>query len=156
APSPVRPGHALGTLADYLAIRIAAESPPEGFGGLFRGADTPLMRVARPRMIRFTHWLTNPPCTLAQEPVAGLIGLGPGLTPSGDDARVGALPLPDALDEPTLHAQPGRAVVPTGARLPPPLSAHSLKAAASGRVAADLDRAVAATVAAAPDDAVAA
>lgn len=62
--------------------------PDEGLGGLLLGASTPLTQHARPAIDALAQWLRGH----AQEPgAAPLIGLGPGLTPSGDDFLAGAL-----------------------------------------------------------------
>ena len=90
------------------------------------------------------------------EPVAGLIGLGPGLTPSGDDFLVGALALLHALAERRAHAALARVIsgVPRGSTSA--LSECLLKTAAAGHFGENLCRAVSAVVTGMPDQAVAA
>ena len=80
-----RPGQAA-----LRALRAAlAERPPsEGLGGIVAGLSTPLIAHARPAMAALDRWLAGGP--LADE-LEGLVGLGPGLTPSGDDVLGGAL-----------------------------------------------------------------
>ena len=68
----------------------------------------------------------------SSEAIAGLIGLGPGLTPSGDDFLVGALALLDALAESKAHAALARAIADTPRGLTSPLSDCFLRAAAAG------------------------
>ena len=86
---------------------------------------------------------------------SGLIGLGPGLTPSGDDFLSGALALLDALGIPQLHARLGHAVI-DAAGLTSPLSACFLRAAADRHIGEYLHRAVASLVAGDVDAAIAA
>jgi hypothetical protein len=106
--SPPRPGEMLGltmngaTLwtppnrtgrpvrAALRALRAAAaQRPPvEGLGGVVAGRSSPLIEHARPAMAALDRWLVG---ALPAAELEGLIGLGPGLTPSGDDYLGGAL-----------------------------------------------------------------
>jgi hypothetical protein len=192
--SPARLQEAAAALA-----RRAAASPPDGLAYAISGAaDTPLARIARPRIADFESWLSaisashrithdsscpakagHPVDTpvailacasrlldrplsrtttarLSTNAVAGLIGLGPGLTPSGDDFLIGALALLDALGEQTTHAALAHAVAPAAPSLTSPLSARFLMAAANGYVGEHLHRAVTSIVAGDVDAAVAA
>ena len=56
--------------------------PLDGLGGLIVGATSPLILQARVALDRLTQWLVG---ASARPDAQGLIGLGPGLTPSGDD-----------------------------------------------------------------------
>jgi len=87
--------------------------------------------------------------------VHNLIGLGHGLTPSGDDFLIGALAMLDALGQTNIHAVLGRAVVAAAGRTSP-LSASFLRAAAAGHVGENLHTAVAAILSGDADAAVAA
>jgi hypothetical protein len=69
-------------MPDVPAIRAAARVPEEGLGGLITGRHNALTEHAQPALEAVDRWLAGH--TLAQE-AATLIGLGPGLTPSGDD-----------------------------------------------------------------------
>jgi len=72
------------------ALRAAAGTrlPDEGFGGLLRDRSSPLIEHARPALAALDRWLAGG----ALDPVAEtLLGLGPGLTPSGDDYFGGLL-----------------------------------------------------------------
>jgi hypothetical protein len=71
-----------------------------------------------------------------------LIGLGPGLTPSGDDFLVGALTALDAIGEREAHAAMARAIVDALPGSTTPLSACFLRAAAGGHVGEHLHRVV--------------
>jgi hypothetical protein len=75
-----------------------------------------------------------------------LIGLGPGLTPSGDDFLVGALALLDAIGERAAHAALARAIVDASPNLTTPLSACFLRAAAAGHIGEALHRAVSSSI----------
>jgi hypothetical protein len=75
-----------------------------------------------------------------------LIGLGPGLTPSGDDFLCGALALLDALAEAKVHATLAQAVVAQAVVRTSPLSACFLHAAAAGHIGEHLHSAVAALI----------
>lgn len=76
--------------AAQRALRAAAagQISCEGLGGVVAGLSTPLIEHARPAMAALDRWLAGAP--LAAE-LEGLLGLGPGLTPSGDDYLGGAL-----------------------------------------------------------------
>jgi hypothetical protein len=148
APSPARLIETCAT----LARRAAIEAPPEGLAGsIFGGGEMPLARIARPRIAAFESGLSlalndNAAQALPQA-VAGLIGLGPGLTPSGDDFMIGALALLDALGEPRVHRTLARAVSDVAPDLTSPLSACLLNAAAAGHMGEHLHRAVAFVIA---------
>jgi hypothetical protein len=86
---------------------------------------------------------------------APLIGLGPGLTPSGDDFLMGALAALGALHQTDIHVALGRAVI-AGAHRTSPLSASLLRAATAGHVGENLHMMVAAIVTGDTDAAVAA
>ena len=106
-----------------------------------------MTRIARAHIARFEVWLANsrvsgraPEADLGMA-VRGLIGLGPGLTPSGDDFFVGALALLDAIGERDAHAELARAIT-EALHLTAPLSACFLKAAATGHIGEHLHLAV--------------
>jgi hypothetical protein len=190
-----------------IAHRAATESPPDSLAhALFAANDTPLARIARPRVAKFETWVKQSlpasctetqnrhpevrprpwaggaskderplvaragPCILrgprfARPPqddgslvqtVAALIGLGPGLTPSGDDFLMGALALLDALGQTNIHAALAQAVAGAAPTLTSPLSACFLRAAAAGHVGESLHDAVASLLAGNADAAVAA
>src|SRR5262245_49173398 len=121
---PVPPPHrALKEISGTLTSLIAAEAPVDGLARApcwnERGAgETRLARIAHERIADFTSWLGDAldypdhvsPATPAPA-IAGLIGLGPGLTPSGDDFLVGALALLDALEKRSAHYALARAIV---------------------------------------------
>jgi len=145
------------------ADRAAAEAPVEGLAGGVFGAsmpDTPFYRSAGACVARFEAWLSAV-LSRNQYPsgpggVVGLIGLGPGLTPSGDDFLSGALALLDALAERDVHAALARVVTDAAPQLTSPLSACFLRAAAAGHIGEYTHSAVAALLRGNIDAAVAA
>lgn len=62
--------------------------PIEGLGGLIVGAHNALSGHAQPALDALERWLAG---NALDNEVEGLIGLGPGLTPSGDDYLGGML-----------------------------------------------------------------
>jgi hypothetical protein len=77
-------------MPDLRALRDAARgrTPAEGFGGLVLDAHNSLSGHAQPALDALEGWLVGN--TLEPE-AEMLIGLGPGLTPSGDDYLGGML-----------------------------------------------------------------
>jgi hypothetical protein len=118
--------------------------------------------MARKRLARLQSWLVDTieerraPAASPPDPVRNLVGLGPGLTPSGDDVLIGALALLDALAERHAHASLAHALRQTPAGLTSPLSHCFLRTAAAGHVGEHLHAAVASLVSGDADGAVAA
>lgn len=85
-PRPAPPWNAVSTARALQRLREAARErlPSEGFGYLIDAAREPPAAVQA-----LTRWITSPDGV--PEDAAGLIGLGPGLTPSGDDLIGGSL-----------------------------------------------------------------
>jgi hypothetical protein len=104
----------------------------------------------------FSRWLGTHDPGQAVASVQGLIGLGPGLTPSGDDFLVGALATLDAIGADDEHAALARAVIAAAPGATSALSACFLRAAAAGHVGENLHRAVASMITGDVDAAVAA
>ncbi|HEX9396619.1 MAG TPA: DUF2877 domain-containing protein [Burkholderiales bacterium] len=75
-------------LPDLEAIRGMALVPEEGLGCLITGRHNALSEHAQPAIEAIDRWLAGH--TLAQE-AEQLVGLGPGLTPSGDDYLGGVM-----------------------------------------------------------------
>jgi len=147
-----------------LASRVANAAPHEGFARcVIAGGETsgclPLARVARPRIATFERWLSGmlraTPRPASRQAVGGLIGLGPGLTPSGDDFLIGALSVLDAIGEIETHAAMARAIVDTLPGLTTPLSACFLRAAGAGHVSENLHQVVSSVMTGDVDEAVA-
>jgi hypothetical protein len=70
--------------AALRALRAAAHThvPAEGFGGLLFERSSPLIEHARPALAALERWLSG---EVLDRDAETLLGLGPGLTPSGDD-----------------------------------------------------------------------
>jgi len=139
--------HALARARETILRRAALEAPAEGFGRTVVDASEPrhaFARVARQRLARLRAWLAtaSPHAPSAASPVRDLVGMGHGLTPSGDDVLIGALALLDAVGERCARANLARAVslVPPG--LTSPLSHCFLRTAAAGHVGEGLHEAV--------------
>jgi hypothetical protein len=140
-----------------LERRAATDAPQEGLArvcgvGETFGLEPPLARIGRPRIATFERWLSavldkHAQDTASADAVGGLIGLGPGLTPSGDDFLAGALALLDCVGERDAHAALGRAVIAALPGSTSPLSACFLKAAAAGYIGENLHRAVSSVMA---------
>jgi hypothetical protein len=90
------------------------------------------------------------------EPIRGLIGLGPGLTPSGDDFLVGAVALLEALGENDLHVSLKRALTVVPPTSTSALSRCFLQTAAAGHVGEKLHAAVSSVITGTIDEAIAA
>jgi hypothetical protein len=75
---------------DIEALRYAARGsvPREGLGGLVLGAHNSLSGHAQPALDAIERWLVG---NALDDDAHSLIGLGPGLTPSGDDYLGGVL-----------------------------------------------------------------
>jgi Protein of unknown function (DUF2877) len=215
---------ALRATCDVLARRAATGSPPDSLArAIFTSDDTPLARVARPRLAKFEAWIVSalsaahnsrdqivagprapslPPrakraagrvaseasrvgglsllarlaCTEHKRPppltpprhslrewgegnlnacADGLIGLGPGLTPSGDDFLLGALAMLDALQQTNVHAALAPAVLAGLARTSP-LSGSFLRAATAGDIGENLHVMISALIGGHADAAIAA
>jgi hypothetical protein len=86
---PPVPGNTVGA-ADLAALREAARGrvPEEGLGGLILGSYNGLSIHAQPALEALDAWLAGNALAAQAE---ALIGLGPGLTPSGDDYFGGML-----------------------------------------------------------------
>jgi hypothetical protein len=137
-----------------LAARAATDSPEEGLARCVTGGNgtserpSPVARVARSRLALFEQWVSGlletgyAPAAASREAVQGLIGLGPGLTPSGDDLLIGALAMLNAIGERAAHAAMARAIVDVLPGLTTPLSACFLRAAAAGHVGEHLNQIV--------------
>ena len=148
-------------VCSVLARRAASEAP-DGFArdvlgtGIRDAHETPLTRAARTRVAIFASWLSGTRDAGQGAPVQGLIGLGPGLTPSGDDFLVGALATLDAVGAIDAHAALATAVASAAPGATSALSACFLHAAAAGHVGEPLHRAVATLLTGDGDAAVAA
>jgi hypothetical protein len=126
-----------------LAHLSSARAPDDGLARIVLvPAARPgpaLARVARPRIERLRAWLGDCLVRTAYEiPPVELLGLGPGLTPSGDDVLCGTLVALRAVgwNEPADHL--ARAIDRAAPIATSPLSRAFLRAAAQGLGAAPL------------------
>jgi len=135
-----------------LASRAGDESPTDSLAhALFAIDDTAFARLARPRVAAFAAWLSvrwarplrglSPPYGSVRD----LIGLGPGLTPAGDDFLIGALAVLGALGQTNMHTALAQDIAAAANRTSP-LSASLLRAAAAGHVGENLHTMIAAIV----------
>jgi hypothetical protein len=115
---------------DIGALEYAARHrvPHEGFGCLIVGAHNSLSGHAQPALDAIERWLIG---NALDDDVQMLIGLGPGLTPSGDDFLGGLLIALHALDRRPQAQGLWRWVEPRLARTSAISAAH-LAAAAAG------------------------
>jgi hypothetical protein len=138
-----------------LGRRATIDAPEEGLARQIgeTSGHQPLARVARPRIAVFERWLSGvldagpAPAMVSGDAIGGLLGLGPGLTPSGDDFLVGALVLLDCVGERVAHAALARAIINVLPGSTSPLSACFLRAAAAAHVGEKLHRAVSSVIA---------
>ncbi len=158
-PCPGRPAAVQAAIRAVVEI-ASARAPAEGLARpalsphAIAQPSTPLERVAVPRLDALVSWLEQSPRRLGQvqrdptsQPPTALLGLGPGLTPSGDDLLCGALIALDAMarhDERAALAHTVLAHAPQATTL---LSARFLAAAAEGQGHAVLHEFIAALVA---------
>ena len=150
----------LGARVDILSRKVALWSPPrhaarwpgdaalaenlrslqraaagrtgrEGLGGALLGGDSPLLWHARPALRALDRWLDS-----EREPVPpavhALLGLGPGLTPSGDDYLAGALVALRAVGRDAAADRLWRSLCAAADRRTHAISRAHLAAAAAG------------------------
>jgi Protein of unknown function (DUF2877) len=154
----------LSDTLEILSRTAALEAPPEGLARpvLCRHeGDGSWPRTARDRVAGFERWLSAMPATdgaaaAPPDAVHRLIGLGPGLTPAGDDFLIGVLALLDALAEKALHAVLARVLGQASPQSTSSLSRCFLQAAAAGHVGEHLHCAVSSIISGDADAAVAA
>ena len=141
---------AVGVGLDLLARKVRLRKPG-GFGALLARPvhdaestawefDDALLRTARPAVDALRGWLaaTLAGAAVPPPPVSALIGLGPGLTPSGDDFLGGAMiALHHCGRRDVAHRLAG-AVLPIAARDTSLISAAYLRCAARGEGASVL------------------
>ncbi len=117
--------------ADLSALRGAAQAsaPSEGLGCLVAGSHNALSAHAQPALEALSRWLAGH----ALEPqVEELIGLGPGLTPAGDDYLGGVLIALRALERGAQASALWRRLEPLLDGRTNAISAAHLAAAAAG------------------------
>jgi hypothetical protein len=131
-----------------LQCLAAEQAPVDGLARAVLGPageqHSAVERTARPRVELLRAWVTARPSASAGAPPVDLLGLGPGLTPSGDDVLCGVLVALHAVGETdrahALYAGIARAA-PTATSA---ISAAFLRAAAEGLGCEALHAAIAA------------
>jgi hypothetical protein len=141
-----------------LARAAARRAPRDGLGRLIpalggrrAAADdtaSPLLRRAAAGALALAGWLARDAGSLPPARAGVLIGLGPGLTPSGDDLIAGALIALRAFLRPDAAEQLGAWALPLAATRTGAISRAHLAAAAAGEGAEPLHRVLAAICAA--------
>jgi hypothetical protein len=107
----------------------ASKAPAEGLGCLIAGEQNALASHAQPALDALDGWLSG---HALSEEAAMLIGLGPGLTPSGDDYLGGMLVALRAFGRVSRADSLWRWLEPRLPRLTSPISGAHLAAAAAG------------------------
>lgn len=131
---------AMETVADLARNR----APLDGLARLILLGETAshasparaLCRIATPRIAALASWLeealTRDTCPEFPADALGLIGAGPGLTPSGDDVVCGALLAMHAVGKPDVARSAACALLPAARDATTQLSRVFLEAAAEG------------------------
>lgn len=134
---------------DVKALKAAARGrvPSEGLGGLIVDAHNSLSVHAQPGLEAIERWLVG---NALEDEAATLIGLGPGLTPSGDDYLGGVLIALHQLERKPQAQGLWRWLEPRLARTSAISAAH-LAAAAAGEGHEALHRCLDALCTEAPD-----
>lgn len=134
-------GHGLATLRALARTR----APGDGLAPLLAGPSgaPPLLRAARAGLVALAAWLRRPG-GVPPPAVAELIGLGPGLTPSGDDLLGGVLIALRGLGRGAAADRLAAWVLPRARERTSAISAAHLACAAAGEGAAALHGALAA------------
>lgn len=125
-------GPRLAARIDALTRAAAGRTPGEGLGGAITGASTPLLNYARPALAALDRWLAGSPQDAVPLEAEMLIGLGPGLTPSGDDYLAGILIALRMFDRAEAAAALWRWLAVRTDRGTSEISAAHLAAAAAG------------------------
>jgi hypothetical protein len=154
APTPSA-AHRLERSLAGLTLLLVNQGPSEGLAGLARLADSPdsqaplnaslLMQKAWSSTRRLIQAITQQEITRATCAAQGLIGLGPGLTPSGDDLLTGLIATTVLLSETlgmssNFYQQFGSAVLAVAEGKTTHLSFSWIEYAARGEVSEPLGR----------------
>jgi Protein of unknown function (DUF2877) len=116
---------------DFAALRDAAlgRVPADGLGCLVTGTDNPLSAHAQPALDALEDWIAGNSLDSSAE---RLIGLGPGLTPAGDDYLGGVMVALHMLERGAQAGALWQWLEPRLAQRTHPISAAHLGAAAAG------------------------
>jgi len=107
-------------------------------------ATSPLLRLAAPGVAALAEWLVGCSDAAPDEAASMLIGLGPGLTPSGDDLLGGAMIALRALGRDDRARRVADWALPLAATRTGAISAAHLACAATGEGSASLHELLAA------------
>lgn len=141
-PMPSQP--AVWVALSHVAAIVARDAPREGLARLAvcrdagSGINSALGRVAGPRLAKLEQWLLQRFAAAAlgsgsPHPAPfDLLGLGPGLTPSGDDLLCGLMIGLHAIGDRNTAVEFGREIAKQAPRATSPLSAAFLAEAAGG------------------------
>ena len=142
--SPAAPAFSPATLRSGLALLAASarQRAPGGLGALLAAlpgpfvdkSGDPLLQAALPPIRAIRRWIGS---ALAGSPapappVDSLIGLGPGLTPSGDDFLCGAMTALHYLGHAAIGQRLAQRALPVAARDTNVISAAYLRCASAG------------------------
>lgn len=146
APCPVPDWPRVSDALDVLCRALPSERPADGFAGLI-GADGAarglVTRAAEPAIRQLRRWITGEAAEPGRElagAVQRLVGLGPGLTPSGDDFLGGALAALRHAGRADLADSLWAAIGSLGGDATSAISYCHLEAAARGQLGEDLHR----------------
>ena len=115
-----------------LELAAARRIPREGLGGGLIGGTSPLLKKAAPALRALHGWLGAARAPLPRARGHGLLGLGPGLTPSGDDYLAGVLVALRAIGEDATADRLWDDLRSTADRRTNAISRAHLRAAAAG------------------------
>jgi hypothetical protein len=126
-----------------LACYLAERAGQEGLAPLLRSYETPLVAMARPALRALMRAASQQDSAGVAESARGLAGLGPGLTPSGDDALAGFAAVMTLLSpylsvDERPHSHIADIIAATAGSCTTRLSAVLLAHAARGEVAENL------------------
>jgi len=116
-----------------LVAMLALNNPTSA-----RDTGEPLHRLAAPGIVAVAEWLARGGEGAPDEAAASLLGLGPGLTPSGDDFLGGAMIALHALGRGAVAARLAGWVLPLATARTGAISAAHLACAAAGEASAAL------------------
>ena len=145
-PPPIRrrDGHFVMMALERIVELLPAEMPNGGLAGLLDPLNmqtSHVLKAARPAVHEFEAWLSSPAGTqlrAPEGPVRILLGLGPGLTPSGDDFLAGALAALRGFGRDDLAESLWRVIEGIGSRATTSVSYVHLRSAAQGALGGDL------------------
>jgi hypothetical protein len=125
-------GTRLAARLDTLARAAVGRAAREGLGGAITGGSSPLLGYAQPALAALDRWLAGSRHDPVPPQTETLIGLGPGLTPSGDDYLGGMLVALHSFDRADFAARLWRWLAARLRERTSAISGAHLAAAAAG------------------------